>query len=178
MPDRTFDGLLDAIDAAVAQDTADPADGLSEDEKARIVAASLVDQTRGRNWHRTLREVERILVARQRPTAPPEDRVSGSGRPSNDRDGACICDYNPATTDGPQEDCPFHGRLYAYWVKRGDALTARLAAVEAILDVYIPISQRQRGCDDGCGCTDCEMAEDIRAAIAATREDNGGAGDA
>jgi hypothetical protein len=23
---------------------------------------------------------------------------------------ACICDYNPSTTDGPSEDCPIHGR--------------------------------------------------------------------
>lgn len=43
-------------------------------------------------------------------------------RPSNERDGACICDYDPATTDGPQEDCPFHGRPYSYWIERGDTL--------------------------------------------------------
>jgi hypothetical protein len=60
--------------------------------------------------------------------------VSGEhGRPSNERDGACICDYNPSTTDGPQEDCPFHGRPYAYWIERGDALAERLAAIEALL---------------------------------------------
>jgi hypothetical protein len=57
-----------------------------------------------------------------------------SGRPSNERDGACICDYNPSTTDGPQEDCPFHGRPYAYWIERGDALADRLAAVSALAD--------------------------------------------
>ena len=50
-------------------------------------------------------------------------------RPSNERDGACICDYNPETTDGPQEDCPFHGRPYAYWVERAADLQSRLACV-------------------------------------------------
>lgn len=25
----------------------------------------------------------------------------------------CICDWNPDTTDGPQEDCPQHGRRYS-----------------------------------------------------------------
>lgn len=53
-------------------------------------------------------------------------------RPSNERDGACICDYNPETTDGPQEDCPFHGRPYAYWIERGDELQQRInLALEA-----------------------------------------------
>lgn len=56
--------------------------------------------------------------------------VSSSGRPRSDRDGPCICDYNPDTTDGPEEDCPFHGRPYGYWVERGDDLTARLAVLE------------------------------------------------
>lgn len=63
--------------------------------------------------------------------------VAASGRPSNERDGACICDYNPDTTDGPQEDCPFHGRPYAYWVERGDTLADRLAAVTDQRDQYV-----------------------------------------
>jgi len=62
-----------------------------------------------------------------------EVAVSSSGRPSNDRDGACICDYNPETTEGPVEDCPFHGRPYAYWIERGDALQARAEKAEADL---------------------------------------------
>lgn len=62
-----------------------------------------------------------------------------SGRPSSERDGTCICDYNPDTTDGPQEDCPFHGRPYAYWIERGDALAERLAAVERVLDGRHPM---------------------------------------
>jgi hypothetical protein len=58
------------------------------------------------------------------------------GRPSTERDGACICDYNPSSTDGPQEDCPFHGRPYVYWIERGDALAERLRAVETLLDEW------------------------------------------
>jgi len=38
--------------------------------------------------------------------------------------GTCICDGNPATTDGPEEDCPQHGRSYTEWIQRGDALQA------------------------------------------------------
>ena len=26
------------------------------------------------------------------------------------RPAGCICNYNPETTDGPEEDCPWHGR--------------------------------------------------------------------
>lgn len=59
--------------------------------------------------------------------------VSSSGRPHSDRDGDCTCDYNPGTTEGPEEDCPHHGRPYAYWIERGDALQARAEAAEARL---------------------------------------------
>lgn len=64
------------------------------------------------------------------------ENVARSGRPSNERDGACICDYNPDTTDGPQEDCPFHGRPYAYWIERGDALASRLNEAERLFSSY------------------------------------------
>lgn len=65
------------------------------------------------------------------------------GRPSNERDGACICDYNPSTTDGPNECCPFHGRPYDYWIARGDVLLrlneaalAKVSRVEALADEW------------------------------------------
>ena len=29
-----------------------------------------------------------------------------------DRHGVCPCDYNPDTTNGPDEFCPHHGRPY------------------------------------------------------------------
>lgn len=31
--------------------------------------------------------------------------------------GGCLCDTNPETTGGPEEDCPQHGRPYSYWVE-------------------------------------------------------------
>lgn len=31
--------------------------------------------------------------------------------------GACRCDTNPATTEGPSQDCPRHGRPYEEWVE-------------------------------------------------------------
>jgi hypothetical protein len=34
-----------------------------------------------------------------------------------------------------------------------------------VLDSYAPITKSQRGCPDGCGCTDCEMVEDLYALI-------------
>lgn len=53
-------------------------------------------------------------------------------RPESDRDGPCVCDYNPETMDGPSEDCPFHGRPYRYWIERGDALQQRVDRVAAL----------------------------------------------
>jgi hypothetical protein len=31
------------------------------------------------------------------------------------RDGDCVCDRGPES-DGPEENCPWHGRPYLYWV--------------------------------------------------------------
>lgn len=59
--------------------------------------------------------------------------VSPGGRPRNNRDGACTCDYNPETTSGPEEDCPFHGRAYADWVIRTEAAEVALERVRAAL---------------------------------------------
>lgn len=59
---------------------------------------------------------------------PYEVMHDGSGRPSSERDGPCTCDYNPETTGGPEEDCPFHGRPYAEWVDRADTLATRAPA--------------------------------------------------
>lgn len=58
------------------------------------------------------------------------------------RRGDCICDYNPTTTDGPSEDCPQHGRPYAYWVERSDAALARLGVVAALADEWDEAASR------------------------------------
>lgn len=93
---------------------------------------------------------EMILAAdaSRRPAVAPERETvrrsyevqhDGSGRPSSERDGPCTCDYNPETTGGPEEDCPFHGRSYAEWVQRGDTLAERLSTIavapEAVAEV-------------------------------------------
>lgn len=46
--------------------------------------------------------------------------------------GACICDRNPATTDGPSETCPQHGRPYGYWVEGCETFAAQVEAVRAL----------------------------------------------
>lgn len=43
--------------------------------------------------------------------------------------GPCHCDGNPATTNGPEEDCPQHGRPYSYWVEGCQTLAAREAGL-------------------------------------------------
>lgn len=48
------------------------------------------------------------------------------------RDGECLCDHNPSTTDGPQEDCPYHGRAYGYWVEGVAQLQAVIERVRAL----------------------------------------------
>lgn len=62
--------------------------------------------------------------------------VSPAGRPRNNRDGACTCNYNPTTTSGPEEDCPFHGRAYADWVARAEAAEAALERARKALSKY------------------------------------------
>lgn len=39
--------------------------------------------------------------------------------------GECSCDPNPSTTNGPEEDCPQHGRPYSYWTNAVGELVAR-----------------------------------------------------
>lgn len=50
------------------------------------------------------------------------------------RDGGCICDCNPETTGGPEEDCPWHGREYRYWVDGCASLAAEVERLRAELD--------------------------------------------
>ena len=54
-------------------------------------------------------------------------------RPTDHRGDVCHCDYNPATTQGPEEDCPVHGRRYSEWVERGDVLQRRIDAARDLI---------------------------------------------
>lgn len=71
-------------------------------------------------------------VKRLRDSGPWVEHVERRRAMQRERDGECICDGNPATTDGPQEDCPWHGRPYRYWV---DGLEHANAEVERLRDV-------------------------------------------
>lgn len=46
--------------------------------------------------------------------------------------GKCICDTNPATTDGPDEFCPWHGRSYTEILEWGEKQAERAARVEGL----------------------------------------------
>jgi hypothetical protein len=84
MPDRTFDGLLDALDAASAQDAADPADGPEHECQECGKRASDDGEDALLGWgHDEDGELSFCPgciedAARQRPTAPPGDRVTAA----------------------------------------------------------------------------------------------------
>jgi hypothetical protein len=74
-------------------------------------------------------------IERLRAGGPWVEHVERMNAMKRERDGGCVCDGNPATTDGPQEDCPWHGREYRYWVDSCATLAAenerlRMAEVE------------------------------------------------
>lgn len=68
-------------------------------------------------------------VERLRAGGPWVEYVERQRAMQRERDGECICDGNPETTNGPEEDCPWHGREYRYWVDGCD----RLGRQKAIL---------------------------------------------
>ena len=124
---------------------------LTDAERAMFERIEDTGDTQGLAWRvqelvteaRALADEEsasRVALANQLATAEAEKEALRAdrdalrvGRPYDERDGACICDYNPETTDGPQEDCPHHGRPYAYWIEYGDKQQTRAEAAEAAL---------------------------------------------
>lgn len=52
--------------------------------------------------------------------------------------GKCICDTNPATTDGPDEFCPWHGRSYTEILEWGEKQAERAARVEGLCLAPVP----------------------------------------
>lgn len=48
------------------------------------------------------------------------------------RDGECICDHNPDTTQGPEDDCPWHGRAYKAWVEAANASAAEIEHLKGL----------------------------------------------
>jgi hypothetical protein len=65
-------------------------------------------------------------VERLRAGGPWVERMNAMKR---ERDGGCICDCNPETTDGPDEFCPWHGRTYRELV---EGLESQAAEVERL----------------------------------------------
>lgn len=55
-------------------------------------------------------------------------------RPVDHNGEKCHCDYNPETTQGPEEDCPLHGRPYSYWVSKADEAGMAVHRVEQLCD--------------------------------------------
>ena len=51
----------------------------------------------------------------------------------------CTCDHNPATTNGPEEDCEIHGRPYAEWVKRAAGAQAESARIETVRPGHVQV---------------------------------------
>lgn len=80
-------------------------------------------------------------VAELRKAGPWTEHVEKMRAMKAERDGDCICDTNPETTDGPDECCPWHGRAYSDWIDWGvtlqecvverDATIARVREVAA-----------------------------------------------
>lgn len=69
-------------------------------------------------------EVERLRAA-----GPWVEHLERERAMKMSRDGECICDGNPETTDGPDEFCPWHGRPYRELVEILDRLAAERAEV-------------------------------------------------
>ena len=92
---------------------------------------------------RFVRDLQAVLAKHPAPTA---DRKASQrldwlgitfehGRPVSRRDGPCTCDYNPETTDGPDEFCPFHGRSYGEWVEWAERVEAPAADRHEVAEV-------------------------------------------
>jgi hypothetical protein len=58
-------------------------------------------------------------------------------------------------------------RTAAALVAEGDRRAGFVRADDLcyVLDSYAPIARSQRECPDECGCTDCDMVEDLRALV-------------
>lgn len=54
-------------------------------------------------------------------------------RAATERNKTCICDTYPGTTEGPNEECPLHGRPLAEWIARADRYQDESNDREAVL---------------------------------------------
>ncbi|OBG32395.1 hypothetical protein [Mycolicibacter heraklionensis] len=77
---------------------------------------------------RTLVPELRDEIVRLREAGPWTQHVERQRAMKRERDGDCICNTGPET-DGPEEECPWHGREYQHWIR---ALAVQEAEVERL----------------------------------------------
>lgn len=71
-------------------------------------------------------------VERLRAGGPWVEHVERMNAMKRQRDGECICDGNPATTYGPDEFCPWHGRSYNELVERLESQAAEVERLQGL----------------------------------------------
>lgn len=70
-------------------------------------------------------------VERLRAGGPWVEHVERMEAMKRTRDGGCICDVNPETTNGPDEFCPWHGRTYRELVEGLESQAAEIERLRA-----------------------------------------------
>ncbi len=109
--------------------------GLSKDFMLAAAARTLVPELRD------ALVAAKARIAELETTGPWMEHVERQRAMKRERDGECICNTGP-DTEGPDEECPWHGREYRYWV---DALVAAHAD-----------NERLRG-ERRCVCPQCRI---------------------
>jgi hypothetical protein len=104
-------------------------------------------------------EIERLQAS-----GPWVEHVEYQRAMKRERDGGCICDGNPATTGGPEEDCPWHGREYRYWVDGCASLAAEVERLRGAVSMHRSVVTETMDdrwlCCDNCGMDwPCPTAE-------------------
>ncbi|AID58866.1 hypothetical protein PBI_GAIA_46 [Mycobacterium phage Gaia] len=103
----------------------------------------------------TAEEIDRLRAG-----GPWVEHVERQRAMKRERDGDCICDTNPETTNGPEETCPWHGREYRYWVDVVARQADEIDRLHALLRIAV-------GCCGKCpeivgGGIDCTCAGNPR----------------
>lgn len=80
---------------------------------------------------RPARDVALAEVERLRAGGPWVEHIERMNAMKRTRDGDCICDRNPETTDGPDEFCPWDGRPYREVVGILESQAAEIAQLRA-----------------------------------------------
>ena len=100
-------------------------------------------------------------VERLRAGVPWMEHVEYQRAMKRERDGECICDTGPET-GGPEEDCPWHGREYSYWVERSIDLDGQRDQLRA--EVENLRADHERAVQDWADNDACVLADSQRLA--------------